>query len=381
MSFALDVVESTPPVADSNSIPVTDPNAVTIRLNATDDGLPNPPGKLSTIITSLPEHGWLFDPNDGLEIVTTPYTLQNDGNSVIYEACPYYFAGDDTFSWKANDGGIVPDGGDSNIADINITMNMLKDTSYQVHTNRDDSIPFYTSYKKFRCQVIYHADELGGNAQTILHLALNVKEIPDPNELKYWTIRMKHTSMSAYESSGNVFDNGEDWTVVYDANESITETGWHDFEFHTPFDYDPDYDPNSVTTNLLIDFSFNNDTNISNGRVYTSEMQDTLDYRIIWQRSNLPNDDPLEFEVPHYLEYRRLFNLKLKVLPDTEILVSDFNTDCSVDMDDMIRMVNAWLTQDGDLEYDLACDISEPKDKKVNLADFIILSLEWLKEI
>lgn len=381
MSFALYAVESYSPVADSNDVSVTDPNGVVIHLNATDDVLPIPPGKLSTIISSLPVHGWLFDPNDGLEIVTTPYTLQNDGNSVIYEPCRYYFTGDDTFTWKANDGGIAPDGGDSNIADINITMNMLLDTSYEVHTNKNDPIPFHTSYKKVRCQAIYHADELGGTAQTILNLALNIETVPDPNLLQDWTIRMKHTSMSAYESSGNVFDNGEDWTVVYDANESITETGWHDFEFHTPFDYDPDYDPNSITTNLLIDFSFNNDTNISNGRVYTSEMQDDQDYRIIWQRSNLPNDDPLEFEVPHYLEYRRLFNLQLKVRPDTEILVSDFNTNCSVDMNDMITMVNTWLAQKGDLEYDSACDISEPKDNKVNLADFTILSLEWLNEL
>ena len=49
-----------------------------------------------------------------------------------------------------------------------------------------------------------------------------------------WTIRMKHTSLSAYtsylwESSG--------WTVVYQTNLNVTASGWVKFQLTTPFDY------------------------------------------------------------------------------------------------------------------------------------------------
>ncbi|MHC4906251.1 MAG: M6 family metalloprotease domain-containing protein [Planctomycetota bacterium] len=368
MSFVVFAQESYPPVAIDNEVAVTDLNGVVIELTATDDGLPASPGKLSYIITSLPAHGWLFDPNDGLEIITTPYILQNDANSVIYEPCPYYFSGTDAFTFKANDGGEAPDGGDSNIADVNVVMNMLSDTVYEVHTIYKDYIPFMTGFKKVRSQALYHADELGSKAQVIASLALNIETAP-AIEIQNWTIRMKHTTLSEYPTAGVQFDN-DGWTVVYDANETITQTGWHDFALEKTFDYDG-------TSNLMIDFSFDN-TATSAGYGYVYDSATGTEYRIISYWSN--SGDPLTFQTPN-VKWKRLFNVTLKGQPDTEILYSDFNYNCSVGAEDLMTMINTWLAQEGDANYNSDCDISMQVDKKVNLADFAVLASEWLLAI
>jgi hypothetical protein len=91
-----------------------------ITLDAIDDGLPDPPGMLSYIITSLPQHGTLRDPNAGL-IDTVEYQLANNGSSVIYTPDSEYL-GLDGFTFKADDGGVPPQGGESNEADVFISV-------------------------------------------------------------------------------------------------------------------------------------------------------------------------------------------------------------------------------------------------------------------
>jgi hypothetical protein len=71
----------------------------------------------------------------------------------------------------------------------------------------------------------------------------------------------------------------------------------------------------------------------------------------------------------------------LKGQPDTEILYSDFNYNCSVGAEDLMTMINTWLAQEGDANYNSDCDISMQVDKKVNLADFAVLASEWLLAI
>jgi hypothetical protein len=109
-----------PPTA--NSINVTTPlnTAITIAFQATDDGLPNPPGDLSYIITSLPSHGTLSDPDAG-GITAVPYTVVGNGNQVVYTPTTGY-SGSDSFQFKANDGGTPPEGGDSNTATVSISV-------------------------------------------------------------------------------------------------------------------------------------------------------------------------------------------------------------------------------------------------------------------
>lgn len=121
LGHAIDYVfNGHPPIA--NDINVTTPlnTALTISLKATDDGLPNPPGVLSYIITSLPNNGTLSDPKGG-GIGAVPYTLIGDGNQVVYTPTTGYI-GPDNFTFKANDGGVPPDGGDSNLANVSVSV-------------------------------------------------------------------------------------------------------------------------------------------------------------------------------------------------------------------------------------------------------------------
>ncbi len=115
--------------------------------------------------------------------------------------------------------------------------------------------PMYTSYHDARTQVIYLSSEIG-RAANIIDLSLDVTTVPG-QILENWTIRMKHTNLSKY-SDEKLSLEADGWTVVYQNNESIDNTGWHKFEFQTPFAY-------NGTDNLLVDFSFNNDTSTSNG--------------------------------------------------------------------------------------------------------------------
>jgi hypothetical protein len=236
-----------------------------------------------------------------------------------------------------------------------------------------------TGFKKVRSQALYHADELGSKPQVISKLALNIETAP-AIEIQNWTIRMKHTMLTEYPTSGAQFDN-EGWTVVYDANETITGTGWHDFVLQKTFDYDG-------TSNLLIDFSFDNTTTSTGyGYVYDSSFfplvapQDPSkanQYRIISYWSNSGN--PLEFQTPN-VKWKRLFNITLKGQPDTDILYADFNYNCSVGAEDLMTMIDTWLAQDGDTNYNPDCDISAAIDNKIDLADYAVLASEWLEAI
>lgn len=109
-----------PPIAYNQDIIVPPNTPQNVTLVATDDGLPNPPGALEYIINTLPAHGRLFDPASG-HINSAPYTLLNGGSVVTYHPGPYHI-GADSFTFKANDGGTPPDGGDSNIGIVNISI-------------------------------------------------------------------------------------------------------------------------------------------------------------------------------------------------------------------------------------------------------------------
>jgi hypothetical protein len=108
------------PPSAQNGTATTEVNiAVTATLNASDDGLPEPP-MLDYIIVSLPASGALSDPGAG-SIDSVPYTLVGGGNLVQYDP-DHDYIGLDSFTFKANDGGTPPEGGDSNLATIEIEV-------------------------------------------------------------------------------------------------------------------------------------------------------------------------------------------------------------------------------------------------------------------
>ncbi len=106
--------------------------------------------------------------------------------------------------------------------------------------------PMAAFFHDARSQVIYLASELGP-ARRLTALALNVLA-PPGQTMNNWTIRIKRTSLSNYSIPAWETNN---WTTVYQKNETVTNRGWVSFEFTTPFDY------NGIN-NLMVDFSFNN---------------------------------------------------------------------------------------------------------------------------
>jgi bacillopeptidase F len=124
-----------PPTALGGNAATTVNTGVSIALSADDDGKPNPPGALSYIIVALPAHGHLLDAN-GAAILSVPYPLPSLGNTVHYQPNAY-FTGGDNFTFKANDGGTPPEGGDSNVAAILITVNAVSQLIYSFPLDSD----------------------------------------------------------------------------------------------------------------------------------------------------------------------------------------------------------------------------------------------------
>ncbi|TWT41948.1 hypothetical protein RAS1_30720 [Phycisphaerae bacterium RAS1] len=108
-----------PPTATGSTVGTPAGAPVLIELIASDDGLPAPPALTYTIL-SLPAFGVLSDPNGG-PINAVPYTLIAGGDTVRYGP-PGIQSGTVTFDFKANDGGVPPEGGDSGTATVTVNI-------------------------------------------------------------------------------------------------------------------------------------------------------------------------------------------------------------------------------------------------------------------
>jgi len=139
-------------------------------------------------------------------------------------------------------------------------------------------IPVNTYYHDCRTQIIYLQNEIGA-AAALNALALNITEQPELT-LNNFTIRLRHTSLSVYSLTPTW---ESDWTVVYQADETISSIGWTTFRFDTLFAY-------NGTNNLMVDISFNNTDWTNSGEC---ESTDTLDDRSIYYQSDSDDGDPL----------------------------------------------------------------------------------------
>jgi predicted outer membrane repeat protein len=160
--------------------------------------------------------------------------------------------------------------------------------------------PLSTSFHDARTQTIYLAGEIG-NSYTINSLALNLTVVPG-QVMNNFTIRMKHTDLSAYssfmwESSG--------WTNVYQANQTISTTGWVPFTFSTPFIY-------NGGQSLMVDISFNNSSYSLSGY---SRYTEALVNRTLANRVNSTYGDPLTWsaQTPYPVISSYVPNIKLGV--------------------------------------------------------------------
>ncbi len=162
--------------------------------------------------------------------------------------------------------------------------------------------PLFTYYHDARTQSIYLASEMSGDC-TITSLSLDVAAVPG-QRLDNFTIRMKHTSMSEYDSSSGWQQ--DDWTVVYQSDEDILETGWIDFSFSELFEY-------NGNDNLMIDFSFDNDSWSESGLCRYTERNSA---RSLFYFSDSEDGDPLSWaqRIPEPIDFTLTPNLKLDLI-------------------------------------------------------------------
>jgi len=357
---------TTPPTVYSQSTSALAGVTAPISLSAADDGRPDPPGRLTYEIATISLHGTLSDPAGG-EITAVPYTLANNGNIVSYRACSYY-SGPDQFYFTADDGGTPPQGGNSDPALVTVDVNSISYTTFAPQTNWVTPWPMYTSYEDSRTQVIYLSSEIGA-AKRITGLALDVYERPG-YQLNYWTIRMKHTTRSGYYSTPYFETSG--WTTVYFNHEGRSTTGWYEFDFQTPFEYDG-------VSNLMIDFSHDNSSWDTEGYCAASERSVP---RVVLGFSDSMHGSPLSWDdytfYPYYPYYATTVpNIRLKSEAGGEPIIGDFVQNCSVDIIDLVLFSDAWLSSAGEADWCPQCDLSDPQDDLINELDFAPFANHW----
>lgn len=352
-----------PPIAlEPNEPYIVDANSLTITLGAADDGRPSPPGKLTFIIETLPSHGILYDPNFG-SITVCPHIIHSDANSVVYAPCGYY-RGVDSFTFKVNDGGTPPTGGDSNTATI-----LLDVSDRQIgSTDVTSAYPFHTTSHDCRMQVIYSASEIG-EPFLIGGLWMNFVDLPG-SPLQNFTMRMQPTPMSEYPPEKDFVNSG--WTTVYRNDETVTLTGWYRFDFETPYDCN---EPN----NILLDISFDNSSPAAcDGTVYGFSDPN----RVLVQVSNSLHGDPLQWTASMFAgslsqDTKPAIRL-VRLNPD--VSCADFDTSCRVDLQDLLLLADRWLAQYPQAAYDRRYDIGYPADAMINMGDFAKLASEWIRQ-
>jgi hypothetical protein len=357
---------ATPPTAHSQTTSALSGTAETITLYADDEGQPNPPGQISYIIASLPADGTLTDPAAD-RITTVPYTLVNNGNTVDYKAC-LFFTGQDTFEFKANDGGTPPEGGDSEAATVTINVDNKIYTTFEPQTGWYAYWPIDTFNHDRRTQVIYLSSEIG-DAKTITDLALDIYDVPGQT-LNNWTIQMKHTSRSYYSSYPLLETTG--WTTVYQDNESISVAGWWNFHFQNVFEY-------NGTDNLLIDFIYNNNSaTTSHSSCMVSDMGVN---RVLTAYCNSTHDDPLDWTDsynPGLWVAPGVPNIKLISEVLAEPMPGDFKLDCNVDMYDVSVFASAFNSRPGDSNWNEDCDLYVTVEPIIDMRDLSVFVGYWL---
>ena len=147
-TFKIQSSQSGPPSAEDVSIGAGAGSDTIVQLQATDDGSPNPPGKLTYTIVSLPSHGRLQQVASGAAITKAPTKLAQGVDEVVYRPDAGY-VGSDAFTFRASDGGTPPYGGNSNTATVRITIQSEVTVACQVAAGDDDAhISKWGTYQK-----------------------------------------------------------------------------------------------------------------------------------------------------------------------------------------------------------------------------------------
>ncbi|MBN1392949.1 MAG: C10 family peptidase [Sedimentisphaerales bacterium] len=349
INFVGTVAGPTPPTAEPNTVSVEQGTAETIELQASDDGLPDPPGVLSYIITSLPSHGRLTDPCTG-KIESVPYTLADNGNQVVYtHFCAY--VGSDSFGFKANDGGDPPSGGDSGIATITISVQPPAPiTIYE--TGFNGGLPSGWTI------IDYLSD---GYTWTTYNYYLE--------QVAEWT--GKTYMVAGYEYTGVNMDeqlitHSIDCSGLVDVKLSFK----HILKHYSSEKADVDIRVNGGAWQNLQRYSTTGEYTITG--VVEKDLSSIADGQSNVQIRWRYYDADWEW-------YWGIDDVKITGYEELEPPPQgDFEQDCDVDYYDFAIFASAWLSSSESGNWNPICDIYEPADDFIDFLDYAVFANNWL---
>ena len=344
----------TPPDAFDVVVLTKPGTSVVITLEASDDGLPNPPGQLSYIITKMPNHGSLTDPC-AADINSVPYTLAYSGNEVIYapkSGCLFPVS----FNFKANDGGTEPNGGDSNEAAVTVAFesilysaNMDTDPGWTLDGSQwewgvptgEGGSPF--SYPDpvsgFTGPNVVGYNLAGDYAKRMSSTEWAMTpaiDCIDTNAVKLFFYRWLNVDSSDKDQAPiEISNDGGNWSQLWINSSRVTDSSWQKQEF----------DISAYAAGQPVVY-------IRWGIGPTNTNKEYSGWNI---------DDVLVIG-----QYQ------------SQVIAGDFEPDCDVDFFDFSILAKAWLSGPGDDNWCLPCDISEPNDNIINILDFQIFISNWL---
>lgn len=350
---AMGLFSGSPPTAQNVAAVTPFDTPITVTLDASDDGLPNPPSALSYIITSLPNHGTLEDPGASL-ITTAPYTLT--GNLVIYTPRPGCDA-PGVFTYLANDNGTAPDGGDSNETQVHIDI-LTEQVVYAAGMDTDPGWTFGGSYWAWGTPT----GEGGENGN------------PDP------TSGFTSSNVVGYNLFGNYGRiNSTEWAKTPTIN--CTEYTGVTLKFYRWLNVDsPTAPPQGDHAYIEVSNDGSTWSQIWQNTTAVADASWTLQ---TFDISAIADDQPTIYiqwgmgktnQKDHYSGWN-IDDVEVTGLGPASFspLVGDLEPDCDVDFDDLTLLIYYWLAACGDCEgADLIAD------GVVNLADFAVLADNWL---
>jgi hypothetical protein len=349
--WGMDFVDSLPhpPTAQDGTASTLAGSQITISLNAVDEGLPNPPGILSYIITALPHHGRLTDTGDASQITAAPYALAGSGSNVTYTPCASY-VGPDTFYFMANDGGIAPQGGDSNTACVTVTVQLP--TPITVYETA------FTSGLPAGWSIV--DGYLDGYTWTSADFC---SRLPPPYGSGTFMIVDSDCSWYVWMDEGLVTQN-----IDCTSLEQVTLSFNHELQYNSTEIADVDVRTSGGSWENVARYA-----DFTYGPV-TLDLSEFADHKpnvqIRWHYYNA-----------YYDWFWSIDDVKITAIPIAESIRGDFGQDCVVDLEDFAAIASAWMTHSGQDNWNPACDISAPADNVIDMPDLAVFADNWLRSL
>jgi Subtilase family len=214
-TFELLAEQAGPPTASDVAVTAGHNAPVTVTLAGMDDGSPNPPGQLSYVVQSLPEHGQLEHAGTGAAILHVPAALGEGVDQVVYRPDTDW-TGEDAFTFRADDGGTAPGGGHSNVATVSITIVADITQVFQVASEADDAGGRkWSTYQKLNEPALAVGQEVAGMRFRHLEIPQGARIIKATLKLCSYTsdLRADLTAVIHAEAADDVDEFGSDHRV------------------------------------------------------------------------------------------------------------------------------------------------------------------------